>query len=164
MEVRVLDNGVLEINNARITACNFAGAEDMYNREGDRNFLLMFDDAEIANRLMDMGWPVKIKPSRVEGGDPFMFMKIKVVFNDRGPTAVLVTGGKAMLLNESTIHRLDRISRGRVDLDIRPYDWTMRDGKSGRTAYLNGIKVWQNIDRFAAELAEEEYPGEAPWN
>jgi hypothetical protein len=77
---------------------------------------------------------------------------------------VLVTGSKSILLGESTIHRLDRISRGRVDLDIRPYDWTMRDGKSGRTAYLNGIKVWQNIDRFAAELAEEEYPGEAPWN
>lgn len=164
MEVVVRPNGVLEINDARITARNFAGAEDMYNREGDRNFLLLFDDEEIADRLIDAGWNIRKKPPKVEGGDPFIFMKIKVAFNDHGPTAVLVSGGKSILLNESTIHRLDRISISRVDMDIRPYDWTMRDGKSGRSAYLNGIKVIQNIDRFAAELAEEEYPGEAPWN
>ena len=54
---------------------------------------------------------------------------------------------------------LDDIDICSVNLDIRPYDWEV-NGKTGRTAYLQAMKVIQEIDRFAAEMAEEEYPEE----
>ena len=44
-----------------------------------------------------------------------------------------------------------------VDLDIRPFDWDV-NGKSGRTAYLQAIRVIQDVDRFAERFASEEYP------
>ena len=47
----------------------------------------------------------------------------------------------------------------KVDLDVRPYDWDV-NGKQGRTAYLQGMDVVQDCDRFAARYAEEEYPEE----
>ena len=42
-----------------------------------------------------------------------------------------------------------------VDLDIRPYDWEV-NGRTGRTAYLQSMKVVQDIDRFAADIMHEE--------
>ena len=49
-------------------------------------------------------------------------------------------------------------------MDIRPYDWVIQEGtpneKSGRTAYLQSMRVVQEIDRFAERYAEEEYPEE----
>lgn len=162
MEVVVRPNGVLEINDARLKYCNFEGREEDYNREGERNFHVVFDDEEMVDCLIADGWNIRKKINKYDELE--MTMKVKVGFNDYGPTVVLVSGNRSLLLNETNVHRLDKISRGRVDLDIRPHDWTMQNGKSGRTAWLNGIKVVQNIDRFAAELAEEEYPGEAPWN
>ena len=54
---------------------------------------------------------------------------------------------------------LDDIDIYSVNLDIRPYDWEV-NGKTGRTAYLQAMKVIQEIDRFAAEMAEEESPEE----
>jgi hypothetical protein len=44
-------------------------------------------------------------------------------------------------------------------MDVRPFDWEV-NGNTGRTAYLQSIKVTQEIDRFAARFAEEEFPGE----
>ena len=47
----------------------------------------------------------------------------------------------------------------KVDMDIGPYDWDI-NGKTGRTAYLQAIKVTQEVDRFCQQYAEEEYPEE----
>ena len=54
---------------------------------------------------------------------------------------------------------LDDIDIINVNLDIRPYDWEV-NGKTGRTAYLQAIEVFQEIDRFAARYAEEDDPRE----
>lgn len=147
---------VLQIDDARITFRNFSGEGDRYNREGDRNFALIIPDAETAELLQEKGWNVKIKPPREEGDDPFMYMKVNVKFNDRGPNCYLISGRNRVRLNEDTINRLDRVDIQSVDLDIRPYDWEMR-GDTGRSAYLVSIQVHQRInDRFA----EDEWPEE----
>ena len=54
---------------------------------------------------------------------------------------------------------LDNVDIASVDLDIRPYDWEV-NGKTGRSAYLQSIKVVQAIDRFAAQFAEDDVPFE----
>ena len=162
MHLTIAPRGILQIDDARLIFRNFEGRGDKFNREGDRNFAVMIPDEEIANALLDEGWNVKIKPPREEGDSPFMYLPVKVKFNDRGPICYLKSGDNMIKLDEDAIHRLDRIDISSVDLDIRPYDWEV-SGKTGRTAYLQSIHVTQEIDRFAARYAEEEYPGEVPF-
>ena len=145
---------ILQIDDARIIYRNFAGVGGKYNREGDRNFAVVIPDEELADKLVEKGWNVKIKPARDEGDIPFMYLPVKVKFNDRGPAVYLQTGNKRNKLDEASIDCLDNVDIMSVDLDIRPYDWVV-NGKEGRTAYLQSIKVVQEIDRFAAQFVEE---------
>lgn len=155
-EITFAPRGILQFDNARITHKNFSGAADQYNRAGDRNFSIIIEDEDVADRLKAKGWNVKTRPPRVEGEAPFMYLPVKVKFNDFGPKVYLKSGIAMVELSEETVGRLDRIDILSVDLDVRPYDWTLASGKSGRTAYLESIHVTQRIDRFAARYADEE--------
>lgn len=162
MRITYAPRDILQIDDARIIYRNFAGRGDKYNREGDRNFAVLIPDEELANELAEKGWNVKIKPPREEGDVPFMFLPVKVKFNDRGPNIYLQTGDRRNRLDEESIGCLDNIDIVGVDLDIRPYDWIIQEGtkneKSGRSAYLQNILVIQDVDRFAERFASEEYP------
>ena len=159
MELTFAPKGILQIDDARIIFRNFSGEAGPYNREGDRNFALVIPNKKIADALVDEGWNVKIKDPMEEGDDPFMYMSVKIKFNGRGPNIYLKTGEKSNRLNEKTVGILDDIGIISVNMDIRPYDWEV-NGKTGRSAYLQSMEVIQEIDRFAARMAEEEYPTE----
>ncbi len=157
MELTFAPRGILQIDDARIIYRNFRGEGGKFNREGDRNFAVVIPKQELADELLNRGWNVKIKPPKDEEDSPFMYLPVKVKFNDRGPQVYLRTGDRVNRLDEETISVLDDIYIRSVDLDICPYDWDV-NGKSGRTAYLQSIEVIQEIDRFAARYAEEEHP------
>ena len=159
MNVTFAPRGILQMDDVKIIFRNFSGAPSQYNREGDRNFAVVIPDEGLANRLVEDGWNVKIKDARDAGDPPFMYLPVKIKFNDRGPICYLQTGNRLNKLDEESIDILDNVDIASVDLDIRPYDWTV-NGKEGRSAYLQSIKVVQAIDRFAAQFAEEEYPEE----
>lgn len=159
MNVTFAPRGILQIDDARIIYRNFSGVGSKFNREGDRNFAVYIPDEDMAEELKERGWNVKIKPPREDGDDPFMFLPVKIKFNDRGPSVYLVTGNKKTPLNENTVSCLDDIDILSVDLDIRPYDWDV-NGKTGRTAYLQSIWVTQEVDRFASRMMDDEYPEE----
>lgn len=154
MNITFAPKGILQIDDARIIYRNFSGAPSKFNREGDRNFSVIIPDEEQSQALIKEGWNVKIKPPREEGDSPFMHLPVKVKFNDRGPNVYLVTGDRMNKLDEETVGLLDDVDILRVDLDIRPYDWDV-NGKTGRTAYLQSIKVVQQVDRFAADRFED---------
>ena len=162
MKINFAARGVVQIDDARIIYRNFAGAPSKFNREGDRNFAVVIDDQDIAEALTEKGWNVKIKPPREEGDEPFMFLPVKVNFNDRGPRVYLqnsLGGRNRVTLDEDTVGILDNVDITNVDLDIRPYDWDVQ-GKTGRTAYLQSICVTQEVDRFLDRYAEQESPEE----
>ena len=150
MNITFAPKGILQIDDARIIYRNFTGVGSKFNREGDRNFAVVIPDEETANRLVADGWNVKIKPPRDEDDTPFMFLPVKIKFNDRGPNVYLLTGKALNRLDEESIACLDNVEIMSVDLDIRPYDWDV-NGKTGRTAYLQSIRVTQEVDRFADE-------------
>ena len=155
MEVKVAPRDILQIDDARIIHRNFSGVGSKFNREGDRNFSVVIEDEEIANQLANDGWNVKIKPPRDEDDTPFMYLPVKVKFNDRGPSVYLKSGSATPVrLDEESISCLDDIDILSVDLDIRPFDWEV-NGKTGRTAYLQSIYVTQEVDRFAARFEED---------
>jgi hypothetical protein len=153
MQIR-FRNDILEIEDARIIYRNFEGVASKFNREGDRNFAVIIPNDEIKDQLIEAGWTVKIKPPRDEDDTPFMFMPVKIKFNNRGPAAYLRSGDTVTRLNEETIGMLDEIDIQSVDMDLRPYDWEVND-KTGRTAYLQAINVIQNIDRFGDMYSQE---------
>ena len=155
MNVTFAPRGILNIDEAAIIYRNFAGRGDKFNREGDRNFALIIPTEELADRLINDGWNVKVKPPRDDQETPFMYLPVKIKFNDRGPNCYLVTAGRANRLDEESIGILDDVDILNVNLDIRPYDWEA-NGKTGRTEYLQGIEVTQRVDRFAARYAEED--------
>ena len=162
MKITFAPKNIVQIDDARIIYRNFSGAPSQFNREGDRNFAVVIPDQEIADALIEQGWNVKIKPPREDQDTPFMFLSVKVKFNDRGPNVYLKTGHALNKLTEETVSMLDDVDIVSVDLDIRPYDWEI-NGKTGRTAYLHSMQVTQQIDRFAAQFADEEAEDEVPW-
>lgn len=159
MELTFAPKDILQVNDTRIIYRNFRGEGSKFNREGDRNFAMIIPTRDLADELISRGWNVKIKEPREEGEEPFMYLPIKVKFNDRGPQIYLVTGDRTNRLDEDVVSMLDDIDIRSVDLDIGPYDWEV-NGKTGRTAYLQAMEVTQEIDRFAARMAEEEHPEE----
>lgn len=171
MNVTFTQRGIVQIDGARIIYRNFSGRGTQYNREGDRNFCLVIDDQDIADRLIEEGFNVKIRPPREEGEQSFMYLKVNVKYHPKtsdlarlNPKAVLVTGRNRNALDEESICCLDGIDILNVDLDISGSNWEV-NGRSGRSAYLSQIYVTQEVDRFAARYAEEEFPGEeVPFN
>ena len=153
MEITFAPRDILQIDDARIVYRNFSGTGSKFNREGDRNFAVVIPDQDMADELVNRGWNVKIKPPRDEDDAPFMFLPVKIKFNERGPKVYLQSGEKTVELDEEGIDCLDDVDILGVDLDIRPYDWEV-NGKRGRTAYLQSIHVVQEIDRFAARMQQ----------
>ena len=151
MEVTFAPRGILQMDDVRIVYRNFSGEGSKYNRPGDRNFAIVIDNQEVADTLVNEGWNVKIKPPRDEEDTPFMYLPVKIKFNERGPKVYLQSGENMVVLDEETVGCLDDIDILKVDLDIRPYDWEV-NGKSGRTAYLQSIRVTQEVDRFASDI------------
>ena len=149
--------GVLQIEDARIIYRNFGGEASKYNREGDRNFAVIIPNQENCDQLTAEGWNVKIKPPRDEDDTPFMFLPVKVKFNNRGPNIYVQSAGNVKRLTEETVGMLDEIDIQSVDMDLRPYDWEV-NGKEGRSAYLQAMNVIQNIDRFGAQYAAQDLP------
>lgn len=155
MNITFAPRGILQIDDARIIYRNFSGRADKYNREGDRNFAVLIPDEALAESLVAEGWNVRIRPPREDGDAPFMYLPVKVKFNDRGPNVYLVTGDRMNKLDEDSVCCLDNVDILSVDMDLRPYNWEV-NGKTGRTAYLQSIKVTQQIDRFAHRYSEED--------
>lgn len=149
MEITFAPRDILQIDNAKIVYRNFTGEGSKFNREGDRNFAVIIEDEDMADELVKAGWNVKIKPPRDEDDSPFMFLPVKVKFNDRGPIVYLKSGNAdPVKLDEDSVKILDEIDILSVDMDIRPYNWEV-NGKEGRTAYLQSIFVVQEVDRFS---------------
>lgn len=158
----MMDRDILKMDNVRIIQPNFAGRGGMYNREGDRNFLVVFDSVDIANELARDGWNVKIKEPKEEGDEPFCFLSVKVHFNKErpnlNPAIYLRSGNNMRELDEETVGMLDDIMIESADLDIRPFDWEV-NGKTGRSAYLLSICVTQKLNRHMLRYEEEKRLG-----
>ena len=148
----------LTIENASIGFKNFSGKEGQFNPVGRRNFCVFFDE-ETANNLKNEGWNIRWLKPKSEEDDPVGYLQVAVSFDHIPPKIILVTKRGKTQLDEESIGILDNIDISSANLDIRPYD---NEGTYGpfRSAYLQSMEVIQNIDRFSARYASEEYPEE----
>lgn len=146
----------LIMENAKIRFRNFAGRPDEYTREGDRSFALVIEDEDLANKLREDGWNVKMRLPKEEGDEPWYYLKVKVNFNGIPPKVVEVTSRNRVALNEDTVGILDTAELKSVDVEVSPYHWEV-GGRSGITAYLKTMYATIEEDPFAAKYDMTEF-------
>lgn len=148
------DDNTVVMEGVRIVFKNFTGKEGMYNREGDRNFAVLLDEAT-AERMNQDGWNVKWLNPREEGDVSQAYLSVSVNYKGRPPTVVMITSRGRTNLGEDEIELLDWADMENVDLIVRPYEWAI-NGKSGVKAYLKSIYVTIHEDPLELKYADVE--------
>jgi len=142
---------------------NFSGTETMYNKAGDRNFVI-FLNPDQAHELEEVGAPVSWKPDRYNDGEMRAQLKVHVKYRDRAgnrltpPNVVLVTSGGQTKLDEETIGTLDTAEIVNCDLILNVYDYTSPMG-SGKSAALKTMYVTIAEDELARKYRDQSEDG-----
>lgn len=118
---------------------NFAGKEDMYNRQGDRNFAIILDP-QVAESMLREGWNVKHLRARDEGDEPQPYIQVAVSYRTRPPKICMVTSKSMTYLTEAEVEMLDWVDIETADCTLNPYDWNV-NGKAGTKAYLQALYI-----------------------
>lgn len=147
MEITFMDGNYLRITDAKLIFRNFAGkVRSKYDKPGEGNFSVVIPDDDTANELMHRGFYVRTKPAREEGEEPLRSLKIKIGNKGIRPNLILITNGIANEVDFEDIETLDRVRVVSADIITSPYHWTMDNGDTGITPYLQTIEITQALD------------------
>lgn len=145
---------VLRLENCQIIFKNFSGVETQFNRSGDRNFCVIFDDPQLVAELIEDGWNVRELKKRDEDDEQKFYLEVKVSYKAIPPKIFTVCRGVKTLLTEETVGELDYALIENVDLAIRPYSWEV-NGKTGIKAYCKTMYVTIEGDEFADKYGDD---------
>lgn len=165
-KITFLENERIEILDAQIGFPNFKGEAKLYNSEGNRNFVLTIDDPDVAMKLSEEGWNVKINPPRKEGDKPTYKLTVKVSFKSFPPyirpaKIYTISNGVKTQLTEETVGSLDDADVEYIDMIIRPRHLdTPTPAGNTITAYLVELYATLAHSSLARRYAEMESPEE----
>jgi len=164
-KVRIMDDGTVQVDDAKIRFKNFEGRPTKFNPKGGvRSFLWVIEDEEVADELKDMGF-TGVKEYRNNDGDIVWQLDIKIRFNDKGPIIYMASRGKKIRLREEddkALAKLDEVYISRFDFDFAPHGYDGRDGHT-QTAYLRSAKatLFEYGSRFDDDDEEVDFDNDA---
>ena len=169
-KITFLENERIMIEDATIMYPNFSGEERKFNNAGNRNFVAVIDDPEIATELTEAGWNVTVGRPRFEDDDPIYKLQVAVSFRSMPPyihpaKVYMISNNVQTRLSESTINLLDEVDIMHIDMIIRPRHLS-EPTRAGNTikAYLVELRATVAPSPLDAKYAEFEAPEEAtPW-
>lgn len=134
------DNRPIIIENAEIRYRNFEGRQGMYNKEGDKNFVVLLD-RDFAQQLANEGWVIKQLKPRDDEEEPQPYLSVNVKYDGPFPPVIKMVNSRGTVeLDDESVSVLDQVEIGNVDLTIRPYDWSFNNN-SGRKAMVKRMYV-----------------------
>lgn len=143
---------------------NFSGGPTRFNRSNTQRFFEIFMTDEEAQRLKDLGWNVKWLESKNESepkqAHMKVFIKMDVPARFKPKLWMTRSKGNPVLMDEDLIDQLDSDDIVRAKLMIRPYDWELDNGTSGRKAMLKQAYFTIEEDEFGAEFYSDEFEHE----
>lgn len=143
-----MPKNTLTIENTNLIFRNLSGKPSEYNKGGSRVTGVIIPPHMVA-QLVDEGWSVKELPPRDPQEQPLYYMNAKCRFDNFPPKVYLVTSKKKVKLDEETIDQIDYSEIAFVDVELSPYDYSIRGGSSGRAAYIKTMYVNVVEDAFA---------------
>lgn len=147
----------LVLEDARLIFRNFAGREQAFNSEGDRNFSVILEP-DLAKQLIGEGWRVKQLKPREEGEEGDFHLKVKVNYKKgRPPRCVMVTSRGRTDLGEDEVGVFDVADIKKVDLIINGWWSDMAGG--GYSGFLKSIFVTIEEDELDLKYADMQDAG-----
>jgi len=137
------------VEDTKLIFRNFAGAENMYNAQGSRNFAVVLEP-EVAEQMAADGWNVKFPEARIEDEEEIArdpYISVEVSYKNRPPLVVMISSTARTNLNEDSVELLDWADIEKADIIANAYRWTV-NGKSGIKAYLKTLFVTINEDEL----------------
>ena len=154
----------LIIENAEIIYPNFSGREGKFNREGDRNFsvLVPLDPPGLAEQLAAEGWNIKEYYQNNEPTGRHYISGVSINFKYYIPPEIhYISNGNDLVLTEDMLagriaRQLDGRGAERVDISIRPREWTRNDGtKGGIKGYVDEMRIVARKSLFGGDHGED---------
>lgn len=151
----------LEIENANIkwAFSHFAGEKDLFNKEGDHNFVVILPEPE-AKRLYDIGWNVKEKPGREEGDPNEYHLDVKISAQFGMPMIYFIKSGRKFSVDSAAeLKQIRRDTCENIDVIIQPSisdKWERADGGRGVSAYVKEMYVTIRQSRFGEKYDDYE--------
>ena len=143
--------------NAEIIFRNFSGRPGKYSRgqkKAPRTFSVLIDDNDMAQKLSDDGWNIRILRPRNEGDEPRHCIDATINFNFwKKPEIYMICDGRKTRLDEEDLDVLDGADIVTADIVLRPRLWD-DNGETRIKAYLQELYVTIQQSHFAAKYAD----------
>lgn len=140
------------IENAKLIFRNFAGREQQFNAEGDRNFNVVLGP-KLAEKLKAEGWNVRqLRPVDEETPGDYVIQVTVNYKKGRPPRVVMITSQNRVELGSDEVGLLDVADIKQADIMLNGYEWSV-SGNSGIKAYLKSAFITIDEDELEQKYA-----------